>query len=287
MRNLSSTKQLQKTTQGLILFTCFFLAICLQGFAQGDLLIFPKRLVFEGTQNRVQTLNLNNNGRDTATYRLSYVENRMNKDGHFELIEEPDAGQQFASPYLRFYPRTITLAPGETQVVKVQLTRTSELETGEYRSHLYFRAVPETKARQPEDKQDAEPEGISIKLLPVYGISIANIIRIGDPEVQVDLSNLVLEKFNDSLFVISMDFSRSGLASSYGDITIKHISAAGKETTVGEMDGFAVYTPGSLRRAKIELRSIDGVDFNSGTLEAIYTSQGSAKSVYARANLQL
>lgn len=280
-----STKDLQRAVLAILPGLFLFFTTTPAAFAQGDLLLFPKRLVFEGTQNRVQTLNLNNNGKDTATYRLSYVENRMTENGEFELIEEPDAGQKFASPYLRFFPRTITLPPRETQVVKVQLTKTGELQAGEYRSHLYFRAVPQPSAREKEKKPTSE--GISISLTPVYGISIANIIRIGDPNVQVDLSNLAFEKFENSIHIVSMEFTRSGTMSSYGDIRVLHISPEGTETTVGEMKGFAVYTPGNLRKARMELKSIEGVDYSTGKLKVIYTSQGNTKTTYAKADLQL
>lgn len=270
-----------------LFFLNIFLLLGFQNFAQGDLLIYPKRLTFEGTQNRVQIINLNNKGKDSATYKLSFIENRMNEDGKFEIIEEPDARQFFASPYLRFYPRTITLAPNENQVVKVQLVKTGELKTGEYRSHLYFRPVLKPQKRENRETASSNPEGISLSLEPVYGISVANIIRIGEPKAEINLHNLAFEKFNDSIPIISMDFYRSGGASSYGDIKVDHISASGKKTSVGDTKGFAVYTPGDLRKARMILREVDGVDYGQGKLIITYVSQGAKKEVYAEGVLEL
>lgn len=265
----------------------FFLLLAYNNFAQGDLLIYPKRITFDGTQERVQIINLNNKGKDSATYKLSFIENRMNEDGKFEIIEEPDSGQLFASPYLRFYPRTITLAPNETQVVKIQLVRTSELQKGEYRSHLYFRPVPKSKARIKNELAPSNPEEVSLKLQPVYGISVANIIRIGEPEAKISLSNLSFERFNDSIPIISMDFNRSGSASSYGDIKVYYISASGKETSVGEANGFAVYTPGKLRKVRMRLRVGEGLSYDQGKLIISYVSQGTKKEIYAEEILEL
>src|SRR5687768_12576640 len=93
---------------------------------QGNLLISPRRIVFDGDK-KTQELNLANTGQDTAKYLISLVEIRMKEDGAFEEIKEPDAGQNFASKYLRYYPRTVTLAPNEAQTVKVQLSKTSDL----------------------------------------------------------------------------------------------------------------------------------------------------------------
>src|SRR4051812_12766425 len=106
-------------------------------WAQGDLLISPLRIVFEGSK-KSQEINLANVGKDTATYVISVKDIRMNEDGSFDEITVPDSGQLFAGPYLRFFPRKVTLAPNEAQVVKIQLIKTNELTTGEYRSHLYF-----------------------------------------------------------------------------------------------------------------------------------------------------
>ncbi|HSP12960.1 MAG TPA: hypothetical protein VLO29_10585 [Salegentibacter sp.] len=263
-----------------------FLLLSLQNYAQGDLLIYPKRLSFEGTQNRVQIVNLNNKGKDSTTYKISFIENRMNEDGKFEIIETPDPGQLFASPYLRFYPRNITLAPNETQVIKVQLVKTGELEPGEYRSHLYFQPVLKPKALD-KNEPASNSEGISLLIEPVYGISIASIIRIGEPKAEVNLTNLAFEKFNGEIPIISLDFQRKGNASVYGDIKVYHISANGKKTSVGDSKGFAVYTPGNLRKARLKLREIDEVNYEQGKLVVTYTSQGPKKDVYAEAVLQL
>ena len=113
--------------------------------AQGNLLITPRRVVFEGTKKN-EELNLANTGSDTATFNVSMVQYRMKEDGAFEEIKEPDPGQNFADKYVRFFPRSVTLAPNESQVVKMQLYRTTELQPGEYRSHVYFRAVPKVTA---------------------------------------------------------------------------------------------------------------------------------------------
>src|SRR5437868_5880944 len=109
--------------------------------AQGNLLITPKRVVFEGNK-RSEELNLANIGKDTATYIISFIQYRMEEDGKFVKITQPDPGQNFADKNLRFFPRTVTLGPNEAQTVKVQLTKANDLAPGEYRSHLYFRASP-------------------------------------------------------------------------------------------------------------------------------------------------
>ena len=127
----------------LALFCCSLFSGA-EAHAQGNLLITPRRAVFEGNQRTID-LNLANTGADSATYAISIVQIRMTEEGSFETITEPDPGQRFADRYLRYFPRSVTLGPNEAQVVKVQLTGGSELEQGEYRSHFYFRAVPDSR----------------------------------------------------------------------------------------------------------------------------------------------
>ena len=91
---------LQLLTTGLIMLQVFF---PFNTRAQGNLLITPKRAVFEGNK-RSMDLNLANIGQDTATYAISLVEIRMTEAGGFETITEPDEGQLFATPYLRYFP---------------------------------------------------------------------------------------------------------------------------------------------------------------------------------------
>ncbi|MDA3852802.1 MAG: hypothetical protein PF444_00950, partial [Bacteroidales bacterium] len=240
---------------------------------------------FEGRQ-RVQTFNLNNIGKDTARYEISYVQMRMTENGDFQKISQPDSAQFFADPYLRFFPRHVILAPQESQVVKVQLTKTNELVAGrEYRSHLYFRAVPIGKPLgEKENKKDTT--SISVHLSAVYGISIANIIRTGESTTKVSISNLSLETFDNTIPLIKMEFHRTGNRSCYGDIIVNYISSGGKTTEVGKIQGFAVYTPGNERKVKMQLQYPEGKSFKGGRFHVVYT-QNKSKEVIAEAELKL
>lgn len=274
------SKHLNLTRNLFLLLLPLFISF--SSIAQGDLLVYPKKLLFEGTQERVKVLDFRNEGRDTATYKLSYIENRMSEDGELKVIKEPEEGQKFASPYLRFYPRSITLAPGELQTVKVQLTRTNALETGEYRSHLYIRAEEKTKALKKKEPAQEE-EGFSIELTAIYGISIPNIIRIGDTEVKSDLKDLTFNKKDE---ILSMKVTRHGSQSVYGTLEVVHINPHGIETPVGKQ-GLAIYSPGNLRIHSMKLNTIEGIDYTSGTLRVTFTNQEDGKEILSAASLNL
>ena len=255
-------------------------------YAQGNLLINPRRVVFEG-QKKIMELNLANTGKDTARYVISLMEIKMNQDGSFEKIDQPDSGQNFASSYIRFFPRSVTLAPNEAQVVKVQVVKADQLLAGEYRSHIYFRAVPqEMPLGETESHKDSS--GISVLLTPIFGISIPVIIRVGESTAQVTLSDLSLQMANDSTPIMNILFNRTGNMSVYGDLKIDFISAQGKITQVGEVKGIAVYTPNLSRQFRMNLNKISGIDYHSGKLHAVYSTQVNSKSLkIAEAELNL
>ncbi len=254
--------------------------------AQGNLLITPRRVVFEGSKKSMD-LNLANTGQDTATFAISLVQIRMKDDGGFENITEPDPGQQFADKYIRFFPRSVTLGPNEAQVVKVQLIKTNELAAGEYRSHFYFRAIPKLKPLGEEDKVK-DTTTISVRLTPIFGITIPVIIRVGESTAKVTLSDLAFKTVNDTIPYLSMTFNRTGNMSVYGDLTVDYISPGGKITRAGIANGVAVYTPNTIRRFQFNLNKVPGINFSTGTLRVIYSAPSDVKPVrYAEAELKL
>lgn len=245
--------------------------------AQGNLLIMPKRVVFEGAK-RSEEINLANTGTDTATYVISFVQMRMKENGAFEKIMEPDSAQFFSDKNIRFFPRMVTLAPNEAQSVKVQVTKSGELAAGEYRSHMYFRAIPKEKPLG--EKAVTNDTSISVSLVPVFGISIPVIIRVGENDTKVSVTDVALKTFEDTIPAVSLTFHRSGKMSSYGDVVIEHISPEGKTTKVGMVKGLAVYTPNPSRRSQIKLNNVPGVDYHTGKLKVMYTDQSiNAKSI--------
>lgn len=263
----------------ILILLCIFLSALFPaaGFAQGNLMITPQRVIFEG-QQKSQELNLANTGKDTARYLISMIEIRMKEDGTFEQIASADSGQYFASKHIRFFPRSVTLGPGEAQMVKVQVTNQGRLTTGEYRSHIYFRAVP---AEQPlGEERPADTTGISVRLMPVFGISIPVIIRVGPADASVNLSDAALEVLPDNTPLLNIVFRRAGNTSVYGDLAIDFVSNQGKVTRVGEVKGIAVYTSTPSRRVKIALDKTAGVKYKNGKLRMVYTtSSDDAKPV--------
>src|SRR5665647_2677294 len=88
----------------IILIGCVILITCANsnGYAQGDLMVFPKRIVFDGPRS-TNELNLANIGNDTARYNISFVQYRMNEDGSFTAVSYTHLRAHETDSYLRYY----------------------------------------------------------------------------------------------------------------------------------------------------------------------------------------
>lgn len=256
-----------------------------QTLAQGNLLIMPRRVVFSGAK-KTQELNLANIGKDTARFAISLINIRMTENGSFDVIDEPDSNQHFAVKYLRFFPHSVVLGPNESQVIRIQVTRREELLPGEYRSHIYFRAEPGEGALGEPAK--ADNSGISVHLVPVFGISIPVIIRVGEYSSGITFSGLSVHAVKDSAPSLQVTFNRSGSMSVYGDVLVSFVSAQGKKTQVGMVNGLAIYTPNLTRTFNLPLDGTRGIDYHSGKLHITFSEKSTAKPVkLAEADLVL
>ena len=254
--------------------------------AQGDLMITPHRVVLEGNK-QIEEIVVANIGQDTAFYSISLIEYRMDEDGGLHEITEPMSGEKFASPFLRYFPRSIELAPNESQVVRIQVRRRPGLEEGEYRSHLYFRAVPK---QEPQGKEPSPTDTttIGIRLIPIYGISIPVIVRIGNLSASCTISDLALEQKEGDTPVLKLVLNREGDKSVYGDLTVDYVSPTGERINVGKIRGIAVYTPNTLRRFLMPLTVPEEINLNTGKLIVRYTDANEAKpQVYDEKELTL
>jgi hypothetical protein len=256
-----------KNLPKLICITFFVLSGYNRVWAQGDLMVFPKRMVFTDDQ-RSQEFTLVNTGKDTATYNMSLINFRMTETGQFENVSQPDSGQHFADQNLRIFPRAVTLAPRESQKVKVQVYRATQLEEGEYRSHLSFQGVKEQK---PLEKKVVEEkaEGITTQINIDLGVTVPVILLVGDPPATAGFSQVILDTEDQNVPQLDFIVHRKGNKSLYGDIKLIHTAPSGQETEVGTFKGVAVYAPIPQRHFSITLPT-EKVDYSSGKLSLSY-----------------
>jgi len=239
-------------------------------FAQGgQLAVAPTRVVFEGRSRSAQ-LSLVNKGAKTATFRIRVVNLRMDENGGMQEIDKPDPDQQFAGKLFRYSPRQVTLKPGASQAIRLLLRKPKGLADGEYRSHLMMQNVPDESGVSLE--QSTGGDGVDIKLVPVFGISIPVIVRHGNTATQVSLSgmNVVAADEQNKLPRLKFTIGRQGNKSAFGDLIATHV-AGGNRTVVGQIMRLAVYTPNMSRTVMLPLRVPDGAKLSGGTINLTFS----------------
>ena len=254
----------------------------------GDLGVSPTRVVLVGRTRTAEVLLLNR-GTQTATYRISVINMRMTETGKFETIEQTESDQMFADKLIRYAPRQVTLDPGAAQTVRIMVRKPRDLQPGEYRSHLYFRAVPPPGAGRSVELADSG-QGIQIKLTVIPGVTIPIIIRHGAVSAQATLSEInVIDLDTPEGPKLSLRINRQGSQSLYGDLTVAFFAANGiKEQIVARANKLAVYTPNSSRLLALPLRLPDGASMSNGRLQVIYRARpGEGGAVIAEAQIEL
>jgi len=235
----------------------------------GDLIVAPTRVVLEG-RTRTAQLTLLNKGSATATYRIAAVNMRMEEDGTVREIDKPDPGQNFASDLFRYSPRQVTLKPGAAQAIRILLRKPKDLKDGEYRSHMLFRGVPDQAGESVE--QAGAGDGIAVKLIPIYGISIPVIIRHGKTAADISLSDMGVLAKDDAnpLPRLKFKINRTGNSSAFGDLVATYKSG-GSDVIIGQIMRLAIYSPNKNRGVEMQLRIPDGVSLSGGKIHLTYS----------------
>ena len=209
----------------------------------GDLLVAPTRLILNG--GRGTEVILKNIGSETATYRVSAELRRMNADGTLADVKDPTPAEKAAQDMIVFAPRKVTLPPNQPQAVRVSARPPQGLADGEYRVHLLFRAIPEpTPVTAP-----TEAKGLAFKLIPVYGVTIPVIVRLGNLHATAGIAAVEHIKHGGKE-AVALELSRTGDRSTYGEI---RVMKPGVKEPVALINGIAVYKEIAERRVVVPI----------------------------------
>ena len=200
----------------------------------GDLLVAPTRIVLDG--RRGTELVLNNIGEEPATYRISVEFRRMNPDGTLAEVAEPTPQEKAAADMIIYAPRRVTLATHEPQSIRIAARPPEGLPDGEYRVHMLFRAIPPATPVAPADGD--KPKGLQLRLIPIYGVTIPVIVRLGNLDAKAGIAGVKLET-HDGKPAVGLELSRSGSRSTFGEV---RVLKAGIKDPIAIQKGVAVYT---------------------------------------------
>src|SRR5687768_9357144 len=210
----------------------------------GDLLVAPTRIVLNGS--RGAEIVLSNIGDEVATYRISVELRRMKEDGSLEDVDVANDKEKTAQGMILYAPRRVTIAPNEPQTIRISARAPKGLPDGEYRAHLLFRAVPPPRpVTAPK-----EVKGIAFELIPIYGVTIPVVIRLGNLQAKVGIANVQLTDFGGKP-AVALDLTRAGDRSVFGDV---RVFKPGVKDPIAIQRGVAVYTEVGTRHVVVPIR---------------------------------
>lgn len=209
----------------------------------GDLLVAPTRIILDG--RRGTEIVLNNVGDQPATYRISVEFRRMTEDGSLVDVTDPTPQEKAAADMIIYAPRRVTLAPHQPQSIRIAARAPAGLPDGEYRVHLLFRAIPPATPVAPTDGQPVK--GLHLQLIPIYGVTIPVIVRLGNLQATAGISNVELEK-KQGKTDIGLDLNRSGTRSTFGEVLV---FKPGIKDPIATEKAVAVYTELGTRHVSI------------------------------------
>jgi hypothetical protein len=290
MQYLEQLSSRARTAPGVTAVAVLLMMIGFPGAAPADtgLLVAPTRITLEPGQ-RSGHVYVTNNGNETVTIRISLVNKRMTPDGRLVSADNAVGGERFADTFLQYAPRRTTLAPGEGQTVRAMVRRDGNLAPGEYRSHLKFTVEPPsgTGRESGERNGDKGEDDITIRLTPIYGVTLPVIVRRGDLSASVDITDVSVDSASTSdAPLLRLKLQRGGNRSVYGDLRVTHRDRSGEERVVGLTRGVAVYTPLSERSVGIRLNRLGESRLRAGSLRVEYV-ENNGDSVFSTAEISL
>jgi P pilus assembly chaperone PapD len=142
-------------------------------------------------------------------------------------VEHPDSTQPSAAAWLQAFPRRLTIAPREQQVVRLLATPPAGLPDGEYWARLAFTAKAGQLPVEGVTDTANVKVGLTLQVRTVIGVHYrAGVVRTG-----LSLSGLRAERHGDSV-VVHARLERAGNAAYLGTVHGTVVGPGGR--SVGE-----------------------------------------------------
>jgi hypothetical protein len=139
---------------------------------------------------------------------------------------------------------------------------------------MLFRAIPPaTPVAAPTGEK---VKGLHLQLIPVYGVTIPVIVRLGNLQATAGISNVELEH-KDGKPAIGLDLSRSGTRSTFGEVLVLK---PGVKDPIAVQKAVAVYTEIGKRHVSVPIdESYKGALTGPVTVEYLETYDDGNKKI--------
>ena len=215
------------------------------------LFIHPTLVMFEGNQ-RSATIALTNRGDQTGTFEMSWSDMTMTPDGG--LLKYEGQAPWSLQPHVRYTPRRVTLAPSESQIIRIALRRGQDIAEGEYYSH--FKVLTLNSENPSAEKADADdpaaPTSVAIEARSAIAIPI--VWRNSRAKSSASIESVRIDRDADKLMV---DVRRHGQLSVRGYLHVFETAPDGTRSSLAEPVPLIIYPSIEVRTTAIAL--MDGI----------------------------
>lgn len=232
------------------LFLCF--AVLFAFSAHANISLSPYYLELNDIDGRNGQIRFTNNSGATKTYDISLVNFKQEQDGKYTPVTAVLPGNPFADSYLEWAPHRATLAPGQSQVVRVRRRGMAAAPDGEYVSHMLIRELPDADSMY--GTYNDNKNGLTINLRALYGVSIPVMIVRGRLWSDARIDNVkILNRNGHPTAVVTV--SRSGTRSFFGTLVVK----SGRRE-LGRLANFRIFMTTPSRTLEIPLTQMPDGD---------------------------
>jgi fimbrial chaperone protein len=215
------------------------------------LFIYPTLVVFEDNQ-RSATVTITNRGDQTGTFEMSWTDMTMNPDGG--LVKYDGQAPWSVQKYVRYSPRRVTLAPAESQVVRIAVRRGLDIPEGEYYSHFRVLTLNSEDPSEGEDEATEEAQAAAITIDARSAVAIPIVWRNSKAEPRASIESVQIDQDTNK---INVDVRRHGPLSVRGYLHVFGKTADGSRNPLAEPVPLVIYPSLDARTMSIELN--DGI----------------------------
>jgi hypothetical protein len=241
--------------------------------SEASLMVHPKRIQFDKYSPKFQEIILNNRSNTKESYRISFINMRMDKNGKYKRITAKQArkGERFAGPFIRFSPKRVVLKGKQSQVIRLMLRRGKNFKDGEYRSHILIQQEAPADFGKTINKKKKNDKSLNVTLKALFGISMPVIIKYGKLEHEVKITNIKISKNKKGKEIAGFDLNRFGNESVFGNLEV-YFDPKGlaRSKKIGELTSVAIYSPYKKRKMRINLNIPKKMKGKTGTLTIKY-----------------
>jgi hypothetical protein len=222
--------------------------------AAAVLFIHPTLVMFEGN-TRSGTITLSNRGDQTGIFEMSWSDMAMTPSGG--LVKHEGPAPWSLQSYARYSPRRVTLAPLESQVVRIAVRRGLDVPEGEYYSH--FRVLTLNSEDPSVAEADTEePTGAAVTIEARSAVAVPIIWRNSRESSSASIKAVRIDQDSNQL---SVDVQRHGPLSVRGFLHVFETAADGARNSLAEPVPLVIYPNLDGRTMTVELN--DGVKASS------------------------